>query len=123
MVGLRPSHLSALLHGARNISPQLANRIESVLGIPANVWLNLQNNYNLDIIRTSDLVEGYSVTQNSRAYALAQPSNEDTILWNTAYRSGEKDMADKVMSILTNLNIDKEQLNRVSKSIKDYLSR
>lgn len=51
---MRPSHLSALIHGKRSISPQVAARIEEALNIPAKIWLNLQSNYNLDILRQSE---------------------------------------------------------------------
>ena len=54
MKGMRPSHLSALIHGKRSISPQVAARIEEALNIPAKIWLNLQSNYNLDILRQSE---------------------------------------------------------------------
>ena len=59
-IGMRPSHLSALLNGYRNISPQVAAKIEAVLQIPAHVWLNLQSNYNLDMLRPCEVVDGYT---------------------------------------------------------------
>ena len=63
-VGMEASHLSALIHGVRNITPAVAAKLESGLGIPASLWMNLQSQYNLDIekIKTrglSSLVEGY----------------------------------------------------------------
>ena len=48
-VGMQPSHLSALIHGARNFTPEIASRIESGLkGISASFWIKLQAQYNLD---------------------------------------------------------------------------
>lgn len=64
-IGMEPSHLSALIHGNRNITPSIANRLEQALGIPATVWMNLQSRYNLDQnrqssgFRPSSLVDGY----------------------------------------------------------------
>lgn len=64
-IGMEPSHLSALVHGKRNITPSIANRLEQALGIPATVWMNLQSRYNLDLnrqatgIKLSALVDGY----------------------------------------------------------------
>ena len=75
--GLQQTHLSALIHGSRNVTPAVASKIESGLeGIPAEMWLRLQNNYNVDIqrknVRTSMLVSGYSFRENP-ASVLAEP--------------------------------------------------
>ena len=111
MIGMRPSHLSALLHGSRNISPQLANRIDDAIGIPAQLLLNLQANYNLDVIRTSDLVDGYIPTAKpNRTYAIASPSAEEDAQWNMAFKSGQKDIVRKIESILDELNLSDSQM-------------
>lgn len=47
-IGLQATHLNELLHGKRNISPEVAAAIEDVLGIPAVEWLNLQCMYDFD---------------------------------------------------------------------------
>ena len=64
-IGLQATHISALIHGTRNITPAVAARIESGLGgIPAEMWIRLQNSYNIAIqrksLKTSLLVSGYS---------------------------------------------------------------
>ena len=64
-IGMEPPHLSALIHGNRNITAAIAAKLESVLNIPASVWLNLQNQYNVGKSRmrnnnTSSVVDGYS---------------------------------------------------------------
>lgn len=46
-IGMQASHLSALIHGVRNITADIAQRLEMGLGIPAYIWLNLQTQYNL----------------------------------------------------------------------------
>ena len=43
--GIAKSQVSHLLAGERNITPQLALKLESVLDIKAENWLNLQNRY------------------------------------------------------------------------------
>lgn len=63
-IGMEATHLSAIIHGVRNITAAIAAKLESGLGISAKVWLNLQNDYNLDkrrleALRTSSLVSGY----------------------------------------------------------------
>lgn len=47
-IGMQATHLNELLHGKRNISPDVAAAIEDVLGIPAVDWLNLQSMYDFD---------------------------------------------------------------------------
>ena len=64
-IGMKAPHLSALIHGNRNISTAIASKIEAVLGIPASVWLNLQNQYDLYQDRMKEnmapcLVDGYA---------------------------------------------------------------
>ena len=49
-IGVQPSHLSELINGKRAITADIATRIEAALGIPAKFWLDLQNQYELDII-------------------------------------------------------------------------
>lgn len=44
-IGMQASHLSALIHGVRNITADIARRLESALGIPAYIWMNLQSQY------------------------------------------------------------------------------
>lgn len=76
-IGMEPSHLSALIHGVRNITAVIADRLEKGLDIPASFWMNLQATYNLDKKRlhakvgTSGLVDGYSA-QRGTMPALAE---------------------------------------------------
>ena len=49
-IGVQPSYLSALIHGNRNITAEMASRLEKALSIPATVWLNLQNLYDLEML-------------------------------------------------------------------------
>ena len=55
-IGMEPSHLSALIHGARNVTVAIADRLEHGLGIPASFWMNLQTTYNLDKKRLREQV-------------------------------------------------------------------
>ncbi len=50
-MGISPSMLSDLIHGRRNISADLALRLESALEISAMFWMNYQNKYDLDKAR------------------------------------------------------------------------
>ncbi|MBR5924257.1 MAG: HigA family addiction module antidote protein [Bacteroidales bacterium] len=113
MIGMRPSHLNALLHGSRNISPQLAARIEDALHIPARVWLNLQLNYNLDTIRTSELVDGYEY-QPRPAFVLSEQTRQDKEVWDVAFRAGQKDAVRKITKALQDIGMTEEQIKEVT---------
>lgn len=47
-IGMQPTHLSELIKGKRNITSDIAIRLENVLGIPYKNWMNLQNGYDYD---------------------------------------------------------------------------
>lgn len=46
--GIAPSVLSETIRGHRSISLNMASSLEKALDIPAEIWLNLQNQYDLD---------------------------------------------------------------------------
>lgn len=50
-LGLRPAHLSDLLHGKRHISAAIALKLERLLDVKAEYWLRLQMYYDLSIER------------------------------------------------------------------------
>jgi antitoxin HigA-1 len=50
-LGILPNHLSDIFAGKRNISAKLAVRLEKVLGISAEYWINLQAAYDLQEAR------------------------------------------------------------------------
>ncbi|MBP5560749.1 MAG: HigA family addiction module antidote protein [Muribaculaceae bacterium] len=46
--GIKASVLSETINGKRSVSLAVAVALEKALGIPADIWLNLQTQYNLD---------------------------------------------------------------------------
>ena len=102
-IGMQPSHLNALLQGGRNITPQLALRLEEALNIPAHVWMNLQQNYNIDRIRPAELVAGYNPKTSNASYALAQPGPEDNPvkMYRAGYKDGQADLLEEILSHLS----------------------
>lgn len=48
-IGIRPSHLNELLHGKTSMTIAIADRIQEVLGIDSQSWMNLQTQYNYDL--------------------------------------------------------------------------
>ena len=112
-IGMRPSHLSALLNGYRNISPQVAARIEAALQIPAQVWLRLQNNYNLDMLRPCEVVDR-AFYKAAPAFALAEPNPDEQKLWDLAFRAGQNDAIDRISQNLKKLNLSEEQIRKAT---------
>lgn len=107
--GLQATHLSALIHGARNFTPSVAAKIESGLkGISADLWMRLQEQYNKDMrkrsVDTSKLVSGYNplsykaqpafLAEPKASYAgtlqivLTIPESDKALLENLAERMG-----------------------------------
>jgi addiction module HigA family antidote len=50
-LGIKPGHLSELLHGRRHISAATAINLEKLLGIEAEYLLRVQMHYDLQIER------------------------------------------------------------------------
>lgn len=46
--GIKPSVLSETINGKRSISLNMAAAFEKVLDIPADMWMNMQTQYDLD---------------------------------------------------------------------------
>jgi addiction module HigA family antidote len=46
--GIKPSVLSETINGKRSVSLNVAVALEKVLDIPADIWMNMQTQYNLD---------------------------------------------------------------------------
>jgi addiction module HigA family antidote len=51
-IKMYPSHMSDILKGKRNISEEIALRIENALGISAEFWMRLQVEYNISVLRS-----------------------------------------------------------------------
>ena len=47
-IGMQPTHLNELIKGKRNVTSDVALRLENALGIPYKTWMNLQNGYDYD---------------------------------------------------------------------------
>lgn len=48
--GFTEKHISTVINGQKNISADLAMKLEYALGIPASFWRNLQTNYDLEVV-------------------------------------------------------------------------
>lgn len=51
-IGVRPSFLNEIIKGKRGVNTEFALLLEAALGIQANLWLNLQSAYNMQIAKS-----------------------------------------------------------------------
>ncbi len=49
--GLSSSVLNEIIKGKRDINPAIALKLEEALGISTETWMNLQVQYDLDVVR------------------------------------------------------------------------
>lgn len=54
LTGIKPSVLSETINGKRSVSLSVAMALEKALGIPAEMWMNLQTQYDLDSAQIAD---------------------------------------------------------------------
>lgn len=74
-MSVKPSVLSETINGKRSVSKNVAIALEKALGIPAEIWMNLQNQYELDKARISERDhshETFSVTIPTKDKSLFQ---------------------------------------------------
>ena len=55
--GYSAKHVSEVISGKKNISSRFANSLEYVFGIPTEFWINLQGNYDKEIIEIEKISE------------------------------------------------------------------
>ncbi len=49
-MGMQPSHLNELLKGKRKVTPEIAMQLEKLLGVKATTWLNMQAQYDCNVL-------------------------------------------------------------------------
>ena len=47
--GLSQTRISEIIHGTRRITPQTALRLSKALGLTERFWLNVQNDYDIEV--------------------------------------------------------------------------
>ena len=53
--GMTEKHISTIIHGQKGISATFAKKLDYALGIEASFWMNLQNNYDRELIEFEEL--------------------------------------------------------------------
>ena len=105
MIGIQSSHLSALIHGARNFTPAVAAKIEKGLPeIPSSNWVKMQENYNKSIrqqkVNTSLLVSGYAPKKETLIPVLAEEGADYSRWKSVTIKIPKKD--EKLLKELSN---------------------
>lgn len=54
-IGVSPSLLNEVIKGKRAVNTELALMLEAALGISAELWLNMQADYNMQIAKSDSL--------------------------------------------------------------------
>lgn len=53
-IGVSPSLLNEVINGKRGVSAELALMLEAAIGVPADVWLKLQADYNMQVAKSNE---------------------------------------------------------------------
>lgn len=53
-IGVKSSLLNEIIKGKRGVNTEMALLLEASLGISAKIWINLQNEYNLQKIKSDE---------------------------------------------------------------------
>ena len=80
--GIKPSVLSETINGKRPVSKNVALAFEQALGIPADVWMNLQTQFDLDSVR---IAEGHNERE---TVSVTIPVNDRNLLKEIARKFG-----------------------------------
>lgn len=51
-IGVKPSLLNEIIKGKRGVNTEMALILEAALGIPAEMWLGLQSDYNMQVAKS-----------------------------------------------------------------------
>lgn len=69
-LGVSKSEINLIIHGKRNITALMAVMLEDVFEIAAEVWMNLQVKYEIELIKKTHTTELKSKSVNPRKKAI-----------------------------------------------------
>lgn len=76
--GVTEKHVSTVIHGQKNISASFARMLEYALGIEASFWMNLQADYDRELLEFEDVNE---ITEEEKS--VLKRLKEVTALWTS----------------------------------------
>ena len=59
--GVSEKHISTVLSGSKSISPSFAKKLEYALGMDAIFWINLQANYDKELLKQKKLFTNWNI--------------------------------------------------------------
>ncbi len=80
--GIKASVLSETINGKRSVSLNMAVALEKALEIPADIWMNMQNQYDLDSANISER------STQSQTVTLTIPTRDRNLLKEVARKFG-----------------------------------
>ena len=58
-IGVPPRHINEIVHGKRAVTADTALRLGTYLGASAQLWLNLQIQYDLDMAKSRGVIRNF----------------------------------------------------------------
>ncbi len=102
-LGIQKSYLNELIKGKRNFNSEIALKIEEVLEIPAEIWMNMQVNY--DIEKTSYELQ---LTHRKTSINKKDAQNDLHVTTNKKYDFEKSFASDAALNYLSAINIVEE---------------
>jgi addiction module HigA family antidote len=96
--GTTPKHINHLVKGKAPISPEMAIALESATGVPADLWMNLEKNYQVFLARVRE-----RETLNQQASSL--PRFQTSKMAQYGWIEGSDDKAAAVKQVLMLLGV------------------
>lgn len=119
-IGMLPPNLSELINGKRNITESIAIKLEEVLGIPFQNWMNLQNRYNY-VKRCHE--ERDAVEQKAELEELSLRSRLNMAVLYNFYNITLSRVSDRLNALKERLNIDLNGLHSLEAKTNGYFKR
>lgn len=120
---LSQKHVSHLINGSVQLTPEVAYRLEMVLGVPANYWNRLEAAYREELVRTEhardiledrQLLDRLPLKELNQWVALSEDPEEQVVQLRQFFEVSK-------LSILLEERLDKEGIPYVS-SKKEFLA-
>ncbi len=119
-MGVQRSHLNELIKGTRNMTMAMAGKLEQVLGISSVLWMNLQTQYDYDVVvlEKKDKEEKDAAVAESKLLAVV--NLKELYKRFTISASTCKKRLDKLFS---RLSIGLEDISKIGTGIQGYFQR
>lgn len=119
-LGMPASNLSELIKGKRHVTEAIAMKLEEVLGIPFQTWMNLQNRYHY-VVKCREEIDS-----NEAKAALEEQSLSTRLNLKALYKYfnilGEK-VSERISELKTKIKIDLNGVHELEVDTDGYFKR